>query len=430
MTSLHARAASLIEKVDALGDEASRIFTRFEPDEILREALALDARYDERSALPLFGLFVSVKDLFDEAGKRTTAGSRLLAERAPASEDADVVQRLKAAGALIIGRTSMSEFAYSGVGLNPHHGTPGCIFDHSLIPGGSSSGAALSIAHGLCDIGMGTDTGGSVRLPAAINGLYGFKPSQKAVSLLGVHPLSSSYDSVGPLAPSLALIQRCFQVLRQNAEPETSRVDPDRPLSLAIPANSFCDDLDASIATDFETVKHQIANSGHRLETVDLSFLEKNVFAIRAIVSAEAHAIYRDSLSILEDIGDPHVLSRIRFAETLSAKDLQDAYAARAFAVEEFSRAMNGFDALLAPTIAIETPTISETTKHFDRINPTVLRNTGLINLVDGCALTVPTASPGGCPTPAALMICQANGNDDRVLAVAGMLEKLLKPPE
>jgi aspartyl-tRNA(Asn)/glutamyl-tRNA(Gln) amidotransferase subunit A len=221
---------------------------------------------------------------------------------------------------------------------------------------------------------------------------------------------------------------RCFQVLRQNTDIAPRRADADRPLRLAIPAHSFCENLDAPIAADFESNKQQITNAGHRLETVDLSFLERSVFAIRAIVSAEAHAIYGDSLSLLEDIGDPHVLSRIRFAETLSATDLQDAYAARANAVEQFSRAMIDFDALLAPTIAMETPTISETSAHFDRINPAILRNTGLINLVDGCALTLPTASPARCRTPAALMICQANGKDNQVLAVAGLLEKLLKP--
>ncbi|MEE9319028.1 MAG: amidase family protein [Granulosicoccus sp.] len=426
MTSLHTRATSLIQRVDALGDEALRIFTRFEADEILREALALDARYEERSALPLFGLFVSVKDLFDETGKRTTAGSRLFAERPPACDDADVIYRLKRAGALIIGRTSMSEFAYSGVGLNPHHGTPGCIFDRSLIPGGSSSGAALGIAHGLCDIGLGTDTGGSVRLPAAVNGLYGLKPSQSAVSLSGVHPLSATYDSVGPLAPSLALLKRCFQVVRQTENSEVRTTSIDKPLRLAIPEHLFTNDLDESIAADFRAIQQQITTAGHRLETVDMSFLDDKLFAIRAIVSAEAHALYKGSLSLLEDIGDPHVLSRIRFAESLTEKDLRDAYLARATAVESFSRAMTGFDALLAPTIAMQTPTISETEAQFDRINPTMLRNTAMINLVDGCALTLPVSSVSGCPTPAALMICQATAKDDQILAVADLLDELL----
>ena len=216
MGQIKDKAARALKKAKALGEECDRIFVELNEARILADAAALDAARASNKSLPLYGVTISLKDLFNEAGKRTTAGSTVLKDIEPARRDAEVVARLKAAGALIFGRTSMTEFAYSGVGMNPHYGTPGCIYDKSLVPGGSSSGAALSVAHGLCDIAMGTDTGGSVRIPAAINGLYGYKPTQQSVSLEGVHPLSPSYDSAGPLASTLEHTLTCLNVIRHS----------------------------------------------------------------------------------------------------------------------------------------------------------------------------------------------------------------------
>src|SRR5438874_12202294 len=160
-------------------------------------------------ASPLAGIPVSIKDLFDVAGEVTLAGSKALDDRPPATADAPVVARLKAAGAIIIGRTNMTEFAFSGVGINPHYGTPGNPYDRSLIPGGSSSGAAVSVGDGQAVVAIGTDTGGSVRIPAAFCGIAGFKPTQYRVSRDGAVPLSTTLDSIGPLANSIACCAIC-----------------------------------------------------------------------------------------------------------------------------------------------------------------------------------------------------------------------------
>lgn len=421
MTTLTARATKLVEQIDALGDEASRIFTYFDETELMAEADRLDQLADKADQLPLHGQLVSIKDLFDQAGKRTTAASRLLAKREPALEDSDVVKRLKAAGALIIGRTSMTEFAYSGIGQNPHYGTPGNIFDPTRIPGGSSSGAALSVAHGLCDIAMGTDTGGSVRLPAAVNGLYGFKPSRQAVSLEGVHPLSNTFDSAGPLSRTHALAARCFDVLRLTPVDHTLRIPANRPLRLGIPTGGFTNELDSHIQANFEFITQRLESAGHQLIPVDMAFANENRAAMIGIVSSEAFEIYQDSLIELETMGDPQVLKRIRSSESFSEQDIFDAHAIRLSSEKQFTVALADVDVMLAPTVAIETPTQSEAIRNFDVINPAVLRNTTMVNLMDGCAMTMPVPIVGNA-SPAALMVVAPNGNDDRVLGVSDQL--------
>jgi len=211
-----------LEKISKLGVEATRIFIAIDRERARRDADEVDTRVAAGESLPLAGVICSIKDLIDRHGERTTAGSQLLETRDPASADATIVTQLEAAGAVILGRTNLTEFAYSGVGLNPHHGTPGCIYDKKQIPGGSSCGAALSVAHGVCDIAIGTDTGGSVRVPAAINGLFGIKPTANSVSTNGVHPLSAVMDSVGPIGADWSLTRRTMNVLQNRAVTQTS----------------------------------------------------------------------------------------------------------------------------------------------------------------------------------------------------------------
>ena len=428
MKTLTARATRLIEQVEALGDEASRIFTRFDKSELMAEAQRLDRLANQADELPLYGQLVSIKDLYDEAGKRTTAASRLLADREPAIEDSDVVHRLKAAGALIIGRTSMTEFAYSGTGQNPHYGTPGSFFDRTRVPGGSSSGAALSVAYGLCDIAMGTDTGGSVRLPAAVNGLYGYKPSRQVVSLKGVHPLSNTFDSAGPLTKSYELAARTFDLLRSNSIDQNARAASNQTLRFGIPSGAFTDGLDKRIQRDFDSTLSKLEAKGHSLVTVDMRFANENRTAMIGIVSSEAHKVYRDSLQRLESIGDPQVLRRMRASESLSEQDISDSHTTREASVTLFEQALRDVDVMLAPTIAIETPTLAEAEQNFDVVNPSLLRNTTMINLVDGCAMSMPVPVDGE-NSPAALMVAAANGNDDRVLGVSDRIRQALDLP-
>ena len=425
MGELRDMAAAALERVAASDRDTRAIFVELTPERVLAAAERVEARHAAGEPLPLYGTLVSLKDLLDEAGQRTTAGSRLLADREPAAADAEVVRRLRAAGALPFGRTSLSEFAYSGVGLNPHHGTPGNVFDETRVPGGSSSGAALSVALGFCDAAIGTDTGGSVRLPAAVNGLVGFKPTQASVPREGVHPLSDTFDSVGPLAADLDTALRVHETLCDVAPGTFSDAAPlDRPLRLAVPVGAFVDGLDATVAVAFDAIRERVADAGHALVPLELSAVAEAASAVRVIVSSEALAQYGEHLETLERIGDANVLSRIRAAEAFTTADVEAARALQRRAVGAFTDALEGFDALLAPTVAIETPTIERAARDFATVNPLMLRNTTLINLTYGCALTLPVPREGASPT--ALMIAGPGGSDARVLAVGRALDVLL----
>lgn len=428
MGSIVDAARNAIAKVNGLGDKAEKIFTEFDPARILGLAREAEARIAAAPhPLPLAGLLVSVKDLYDEAGVTTTAASRLLKDRPPANADAEIIARIKAAGAVPFGRTTLSEFAYSGVGLNPHYGTPGNVFDETRIPGGSTSGGALTVALDIVDAALGTDTGGSIRIPSAVNGLVGFKPSRSAVPMSGIQPLAPSFDTAGPLARDLDTAIRLFEVIsNQSASRDFKGMD--RPLKLALPRNAFTNDLAPTIAGDFERICKRLKAAGHALMDVDFSFLPDASILNRILVAAEAYQIYGADLSALESLGDPHVLKRIRYAETLSEKDVADAYAKRAEVVAQFNARMRGFDALIAPTLAIETPTIAETEAHFDRINAQMLRNTSFLNLADACAISLPVPKAG--QPPAALMLGAPTGGDWPLLAAARRILSTIAPPD
>ena len=419
--AIRERAETALARADALGEESARIFLALDRERILRDAEDLDARLAAGERPPLAGLACSIKDLVDRAGERTTAGSRLLAEAAPATADAPIVKRLAAAGALVFGRTSLTEFAYSGVGMNPHHGTPGCVFDASRIPGGSSSGAALSVARGVCDVAIGTDTGGSVRIPAAVNGLVGLKPTASLVPTAGVHALSDSMDSVGPLAPDLDTALATLAALADDA----SLADPASgtrlgDLRLGVPAGWLSTDLEPAVERAWRASLERLADAGVALVEIELGWLGEVALANRTIVSVEAYAHYRDALGALETIGDPHVLERIRFAEGVDEAARERAYATREASIERFGAALADVDALLAPTPAVVPPTIAAARADFTPVNASMLRNCSAINFVDGCAATLPVAGGDGYPEgmPGALMIAAPRGADRAMLAV------------
>src|SRR5689334_7175731 len=213
-TSRERTEQALSRIADPAGEGARSCLTVYA--EAARQAADLaDARIKDRKQIgPLDGVVITIKDLFDVAGEVTRAGSAMLAKRGkPATADAPVVKRLRAAGAVIVAKTNMTEFAFSGVGANPHFGTPGNPADRKRIPGGSSAGGAVACADGIGDITIGTDTGGSTRIPAALCGLVGFKPTQRRIPTQGAHPLSPTLDSIGPMAHSVALCALADAVL-------------------------------------------------------------------------------------------------------------------------------------------------------------------------------------------------------------------------
>ncbi len=416
------RVEAALQQISDLGVESTRIFITIDRERAKRDADAVDKRLAAGERLPLAGLVCSIKDLVDRRGERTTAGSRLLERREVAATDAEILSRLEAAGAVILGRTNLSEFAYSGVGLNPHHGTPGCIFDKTLVPGGSSSGAALSVAHGICDIAIGTDTGGSVRVPAAVNGIHGIKPTTGLVPTTGVHPLSSLMDSVGPLSNDWATTRLAFEVLSGTAfdAPASSS------LVLGVPQGAFTGDLDNAIADAFDNNLNVLRKAGVELVDIDLEWMTGVAVANRTLVSCEAHEQYGPDLKELAKVGDPHILERIRFAEDVAPAARAAAHTLRVESVSRFTGALEsaGVSAILSPTVPIDTPSKDDAKADFGRLNAALLRNTSLINFVDGCSVSLPTASTGA--VPGAMMVSAASGQDQRLISVVDALVPLL----
>lgn len=420
----HARVERALARVhEVTPAELGRIFARLDPARVRSAAREADTTAEAGARLPLHGLTVSIKDLFDEAGEVTGAGSAVLLGAPPAAEDAPAVARLRAAGAVPFGRTTMTEFAYSGVGLNPHYGTCGNAADPRRIPGGSTSGGAVAAARGLCDVALGSDTGGSVRVPAALNGLAGFKPSQAAVPRAGVFPLSGSFDSVGPLA---ADVETCALVHAVLSETE-GRLDPlagVRGLRIGALQGFWTDGLDAAVAGDLQAALDALSRAGAEIEDVQAPFLEVAGRCNRVIVACEAHAIHAGRMAALEEGGDPLILRRLRFAETVTPEQEAEARALRAEAMAGWRRLCADYDVLLAPTVATVAPLLWEAHEDFDRLNGLMLRNTGAINFADGCAATLPMQAPGELPT--GLMLCGAPGADWRCLDIASRIELLV----
>ena len=421
--------AALARAEDAAG-EGARAFTLIDRPRALALAAASDAlRKAGIVRSPLEGLPVSVKDVFDVAGQVTTAGSAVLADAPPAACNAPVIDRLLAAGAVIVGRTSMTEFAFSGLGLNPHRGTPRNPWDRATgrIPGGSSSGAAVSVTDGMAALAIGTDTGGSVRIPSALCGLTGFKPTQRRVSRQGVLPLSASLDSVGPLAASVQCCITADGVLSG----QTWQLQP-RPLAgarLACPAEIALDDMDAHVAAAFDRALERLHSAGARVTRLPLPEW-RELAALHAkgtLSNAEAWAWHRQRLAAQGAAYDPRVRARIEAGRQMDCADYIDLLAARRRWIAQVEQRLAAFDALLMPTVPIAAPAIASLQTDdaaYWRANALMLRNTSLINFLDGCALSLPMHPPG--EAPAALMLAGCAGTDARVLALGLAVQALL----
>jgi len=413
-----ARAEAALARCGELGVEATKIFLALDRERLRRDAAELETRLAAGESLPLAGMVCSIKDLVDRQGERTTAGSLLLEARTPATEDAEIVKRLEAAGALIMGRTNMSEFAYSGLGLNPHHGTPGAIFDAKRVPGGSSCGAALSVAHGIVDVGIGTDTGGSVRIPAAVNGLYGFKPTADSVPVIGVHPLNQDMDTVGPLGSTLAEVLQVAGVLRGQAFDNASA---EKPL-LGVPGGPLSVAQEPAVQRAHDDTIDRLRRAGVELVDIDMAWMDELAAANRILIACEASQRYADAFDTLKRVGDPDVLRRMRFADEVSPAQLDDARTVRTQAVERFSDALAdaGVTALVSPTLRVVAPTIEAARADFDTCNTAMLANCSQINFVDGCAFSLPLGhrEPADGPFPS-LMLSAARGADDRLASAA-----------
>jgi aspartyl-tRNA(Asn)/glutamyl-tRNA(Gln) amidotransferase subunit A len=409
--------------------EGSRVFMRVYDEAARAAADAADAMSRLGIELPaLAGLPVSIKDLFDVRGEATTAGSRVLVEAVPAERDAEIVRRLRRAGAAIVGKTNMTEFAFSGLGLNPHYGTPLNVWDRAQarIPGGSSSGAAVSVADGMAVAAIGTDTGGSCRIPAALNGIVGMKPSAQTVPMTGALPLSPSYDSIGPLAATVEMCARVYAVL-SGTPPAECAVTADR-LTLGVVQNYVLEEMDALVAAAYEKALQRLSRAGVTLREVSLPVLNDlpELFVNGGIVAAEAHEWHRKLLAERGNEYDRRVSARIRRGALLSSADYIALQTLRRKLIARWNDQVAPFDALVMPTVPTVAPKVHELADDdvYGRTNLLMLRNPTVVNAMDGCAVSVPCHEYGEAPV--GVMLSCANGKDRVLLEMAAALEAVL----
>jgi len=422
---------SCLERATAAAGEGSRTFVHLFADAARAEADAIDGRRRARIWTGLLGgIPISVKDLFDIRGLPTTAGSSVLSDAPAAVEDAVVVERLRAAGAVIIGRTNMTEFAFSGLGLNPHYGTPANPFDRPLrrIPGGSSSGAAVSVCDEMAVAAIGTDTGGSIRIPAAFCGLTGFKPTAARVTLKGVLPLSKSLDSVGALGRSV----NCCRIL--DTVLSGQQCDPPQPVNLrglriAVPTTRVFDDIDPHVARTFDIAIATIADAGAQISRISVpEFAEVGQSAqVATFPAAEGFAWHRDLMARAKDRYDPRVAERLERGRQIAAADYLWLVRRREQLIASMRARAAAFDVLAMPTVPIAAPLIADLERDgelYHRLNLLVLRNPTLVNFLDGCALSLPCHREGD--SPVGLMLARFDAADGTVLGIGEAIEAAL----
>lgn len=419
------RLEAALARIDDPAGEGARAVLTLYTAQARAAADAADARTTPLG--PLDGAVITIKDLFDVAGEPTRAGSLALADAPPATADAPVVARLRAAGAVIIGKTNMTEFALSGVGANPHFGTPGNPLDRARITGGSTSGGGVAVADGMCEIAIGTDTGGSTRIPAALCGVTGFKPSKARVPTNGAFALSHSLDSVGPIAPSVAGCADADAILA-GISPQPLPPAGLQGLKLGLPQGVLLQGLDATVAKSFAAALALLTRSGVTLTDQPLPELDMAA-AINTPVSlvvAEAYALHRDRLAAIGDRYDPMVRTRMLAGAGVTPEKLVAMQASRRSAVAAMQARLAGLDALVLPTAPIIAPLQADaaTPEGFFFNNSILLRNTAIANFFDLCAISLPLPVIDGHNS--GLMLIARNGADRRLLAIAAALERLL----
>jgi aspartyl-tRNA(Asn)/glutamyl-tRNA(Gln) amidotransferase subunit A len=410
--------------------EGARAFISLDEQGARRTALYMDElRRRNAHPSPFAGIPISVKDLFDIAGQVTTAGSVVLKEEPPAKIDAPAIARLKAKGFVVIGRTNMTEFAYSGVGLNPHYGTPLAPYDRKSrrIPGGSSSGAAVSVADGLCPLGIGTDTGGSCRIPASFCGVVGYKPSTGRVPKEGVYPLSFTLDSIGSMGRSVRCVAAADAIM---ADDWDGRIG-ERPISrirLGFPKSYEKSETESQVAKTFERALTDLRRAGVQVVDIEFPSIEE-ISAINTrggITAVEAYSHHKQLIAARGKRYDPRVCRRIANGANIPAPEYVSTLRERALLIRKVNALLAGLDGLILPTTPNIPPPISALDKDDDymRINFFSLRNTFIGNFLDMCAISLPIHEPGEAPV--GLMIMSPWGGDADLFATALAVETVL----
>lgn len=408
-----------------IGD-GSPVFTRLLAETARAEADAADRRREAGLKLsPLDGTIISIKDLFDVGGETTWAGSSLLKDAPKAAQDAPIVARLRQAGAVIIGKTNMSEFAFSGLGLNATFGTPGNALDAERIPGGSSSGAAVSVAQGSSELTVGTDTGGSCRIPAALNGITGMKPTHGSVPDEGCFPLAPSLDVIGPLAKDVVGCARLLSVLAGRPFALAEGISPGR-FRVGVARGGFLAEAAPSVVKAYEASIERVARLGVAVEPVDLDGVWQEMMAAYSVplVAVEAAAVHREAIASKPEAFDRRVAARISLGTSYKAADYIAAMQTRRRLIGKLAALLDGLDGFLAPTVPIEAPTIAAlwaSDDAFFTANRLMLRNAAFGNLFDLCSISLPM--PLGDKLSGGLMLSAVAGQDLRLLNLAKLIE-------
>jgi aspartyl-tRNA(Asn)/glutamyl-tRNA(Gln) amidotransferase subunit A len=432
-TSARDLVEACLAKIADPAGEGARVFISGDADGARAAADAMDGlRKANAAPSPFAGIPISIKDLFDIKGQVTRAGSKVLDGQPAATADAPVVARLRRAGFVVIGRSNMTEFAYSGIGINPHYGTPKSAWQREVghVPGGSSSGAAVSVAAGMVHGALGTDTGGSCRIPAAFNGIVGYKPTTSRIPTAGAVPLSSTLDSFGPLARSVACCATMDAVLA-GEEPRELKPRAVKGLRLGVPTTVVLDTLDDAVGAAFARAIATLEAAGAVIERIALpEFNEVEVMLAKGGFSgAESFAWHRALLAKRAADYDPRVVMRIRKGEAQSGVDYVELIAARKALIANFAARCAPFDALAMPTSAIVPPRIADLIDDddaFTKANLRALRNCTLINYTDGCSISLPVERAG--EPPVGLMLTAAGGSDHHLFEVAAGVEAVVCP--
>ena len=430
-------ATELAEQALQRANQSKSVFIALN-EGLARQANTVDmARKKGESLPPLAGIPITLKDLFNVRGEKTLSGSIVREQLCEAeTEDAEVIAPLRDAGLLFLGRVNMSEFAFSGMGVNPHYGTPLSIWDRETgrLPGGSSSGSAVSVAEDIVVATLGSDTAGSCRIPAAFNGIVGVKPSFGRMSLTGIYPLSPTSDAPGPLANDVDSCYLLDQLMSGRIAP-TSMLPEIKPrdissLKLVIPESAVLSDLDDEVKRAFDKSITTLKNAGANIEFRDMSSIDDciDMFAHRAVVVHEAYHHHREMLEQFGDQYDPFVSQRMLTGANISDQEQLSRYQEKSRIVELFNQQFraSGADALLYPTVACIPPAIVETESIDDarRVNLRCLRNSATANYYDGCSMSLPCHPQGSAPV--GLMISAMNGDDECLYSIAAAIEAVI----
>lgn len=410
--------------------QGTRAFTDIYLDSAMVDAGLADERaVAGRRRGRLDGRIVSIKALFDVAGTVTSAGSAVLRARKPAAEDATAVGCLRAAGAIILGKTQMTEFAFSAVGTNPHEPAPGNPYDRRRVPGGSSSGAVVSVVDGMAEIALGSDTGGSLRIPAALSGAVGFKPTGGRVPTAGAFSLSSTLDAVGPIALSVADCAAADAVMSGDFGAVELTSAPTASFQLIVPRGRLFERCEPEVIEAFERGVSELRE--HAVVVRDGSIEEAldeiaGIDALGTFPSIEIGATLRELGVTSLDQVDPNTAVRISAGAGVAGVDYVRMARLRAQAVLAFKQRLGRDEAFILPTTPIRAPLSAdvEDSAAFHHINGLLLRNPRIANLLDCPSISLPLPVRG---LPVGLMLIGRRGADRRLLEIAACVEAILR---